>query len=145
MGRGRGGGGRYTPNDDRSRSMNSQDVCGQAAAANEARQRGDDDWGDDDGEYYPTDFSEIITRQAEKARKPVLAIERLIRPTGETASIKWSSVDDRYILTLSDQANFVLLMGVPNAAKGIHMGEIPTVSKILTALGYEVTLQWRPL
>ena len=46
MGKGGRGGGRYTPNDDRSRSMNLQDVCGQAAAANEARQRGDDGWDD---------------------------------------------------------------------------------------------------
>ena len=55
MGRGRGGGGRYTPNDDRSRSMNSQDVCGQAAAANEARQRGDDEnWDGDYDERVPS-------------------------------------------------------------------------------------------
>ncbi len=47
MGRGRRGGGRSpTPNDDRSRSMNPQDPVGQAAMANEARQRGDDDWDD---------------------------------------------------------------------------------------------------
>ena len=46
---GRGGRG-PSPNDDRSRSMNPQDPVGQAAAANEAAQRGDDydDWDDDD-------------------------------------------------------------------------------------------------
>ena len=42
---GRGGRG-PSPNDDRSRSMNPQDPVGQAAMANEARQRGDDDWDD---------------------------------------------------------------------------------------------------
>ena len=42
---GRGGRG-PSPNDDRSRSMNHQDPVGQAAIANEARQRGDDDWDD---------------------------------------------------------------------------------------------------
>ena len=47
MGRGGRGGGRSpSPNDDRSRSMNPQDVCGQAAMANTARQRGDDDYDD---------------------------------------------------------------------------------------------------
>lgn len=46
MGRGGRGGRSPTPNDDRSRSMNYQDPVGQAAMANEARQRGDDDWDD---------------------------------------------------------------------------------------------------
>lgn len=145
MGRGGRGGGRYSPNDDRSRSMNSQDVCGQAAMANEARQRGDDDWGDDDGEYYPTDFSEVITQQVEKARELEPTVERLISPTGEIASIRWSRVDQRYILTLSDQVNLVMLLGVPNEEQGIHVDEIPAVAKLLTALGYDVEIEWRPI
>ena len=53
MGRGGRGGRSPTPNDDRSRSMNLQDVCGQAAAANTARQlranEEDYDDGYDDG------------------------------------------------------------------------------------------------
>ncbi len=51
---GRGGRG-PSPNDDRSRSMNPQDPVGQAAMANEARQRGDDDWDDgyDDDDVKP--------------------------------------------------------------------------------------------
>lgn len=51
-----------SPNDDRSRSMNPQDPVGQAAMANEARQRGDDgDW-DDDG--YDDDIqSEEVVRE----------------------------------------------------------------------------------
>ena len=53
MGRGGRGGRSPTPNDDRSRSLNLQDVCGQAAAANTARQlranEEDYDDGYDDG------------------------------------------------------------------------------------------------
>ncbi len=57
---GRGGRG-PSPNDDRSRSMNPQDPVGQAAMANEARQRGDDgDW--DEG--YDDDIqSEEVVRE----------------------------------------------------------------------------------
>ena len=145
MGRGGRGGGRYTPNEDRSRSMNSQDVCGRAAMANEARQRGDHDDDGYDGEYYPTDFSEMITRQVERARELEPTVERLISPVGEIASIKWSRVDQRYILTLTDQANLVMLLGVPNGEQGIHVDEIPAVAKLLTALGYKVETEWRPV
>jgi len=66
MGRGGRGGGRYTPNDDRSRSMNLQDVCGQAAAANEARQRGDDDWGDDGYDGYDNASEEVVKVECEE-------------------------------------------------------------------------------
>ena len=133
MGRGRGGG-RYTPNDDRSRSMNSQDVCGQAAMANEARQRGDydDDW--DDPEDSLTDFSEIITRQAEKARKPLPIVERLMRPTGEVASIVYSRIDQKYVLTVSDHRNFVMFVTAPDYCE-----------RLLVGLGYTVEIEGKRL
>ena len=132
MGRGRGGGRSPTPNDDRSRSMNPQDPVGQAAMANEARQRSDydDDW--DGPEDSLTDFSEIITRQAEKARKPLPTVERLMRPTGEVASIVYSRIDQKYVLTVSDHRNFVMFVTAPDYFE-----------KLLVGLGYTVEIEWR--
>ena len=63
MGRGGRGGRSPTPNDDRSRSMNPQDPVGQAAMANEARQRGDDDW--DDGYDDDVQSGEVTVVESE--------------------------------------------------------------------------------
>lgn len=141
MGKGRGGGRSPTPNDDRSRSMNPQDVVGQAAIVNTARQRGDDDdWGDDD--YGDGGSSEAVFTTIEPEEpEPEGTVERLIPPTGETASIKWSRVDNSYILTLSDR-DLVALVGVPYGKRGIQQGDISIVKEVLELLGYEVEIKW---
>ena len=147
MGRGGRGGRSPTPNDDRSRSMNPQDPVGQAAMANTASQlRGneddyDDDYGDDGLHYEETSREEPEKLQEPE---PEPTEERLISPTGETASIKWSSVDRRYILTLSDK-DLVALFCVSYHQSGLQAGEIPSVVKVLELLGYEVEVKWRPL
>ena len=124
--------------------MNPQDPVGQAAAANTARQRGDydDDW--DDGGYWDTDFTAVLERQIEKERKSKPTVERLISPTGETASIKWSRVDERYVLTISDK-DLVALFCDSYHQVGLHAGEIPSYVTILERLGYKVEVEWRPI
>jgi len=88
MTRGGHGGRSPTPNDDRSRSMNPQDSVGQAAMANTARQRGDDDYDDgydedaEDEHDEDTDdeqddriyFGEVSRKDSEKPQKPKPAV-----------------------------------------------------------------------
>jgi len=137
MGRGGRGGGRYSPNDDRSRSMNPQDVCGQAAMANEARQRGDDEnWDDDD--YYERVPSVEIEREApDYSHWGVYRDE----PTVEKAIIKWSGVGDKFIVVYSNGIDVLKELGIPPNEGDISGEQIPVIENILISLGYEVEIE----
>jgi hypothetical protein len=154
-GRGGGGGRGRTSNDDRSDSRNPNNPAYQASVDNRANQlnpehdtyyssrgisRDDDDY--DAYDDYSVGRVVDATKPVE-VKKEKRAVQHFVPPTGEKASIKWSRVDQKYILTVSDK-DILMLLGV-GGHEVDELDDISTAVRVLRALGYEVEIEWAPV
>ena len=66
----------------------------------------------------------------------------MISHVGEKATFKWSEVEQKYIITLSDMDRIALLP-IPPIETRLTADEIPSVVVLLEIMGYEVKVEWK--